>query len=76
MSTVPSPEQDIYFQGFIIRATEETIRKIKHYICAETDARLIFQKKSVPYLKIVAVSTTSPEPEPPHNEFFFSTPPL
>jgi hypothetical protein len=52
-TSTPQPEQDIYFAGFIIRAPEETIKQIKQYILQETDALLIYQKKSVPYLKIV-----------------------
>lgn len=65
----PSPEEDIYFGGLVIRATDETHKRIKEFIIKETDAKLIYQKKSVAYLKITPASQ-----EPPINEAFCSIP--
>jgi len=63
------PSEDIYFGGLVIRATDETHKRIKEFIIKETDAKLIYQKKSVSYLKISPASQ-----EPPFNEAFYSIP--
>ncbi len=52
----PTPEDDIYFGGFIIRAPDQTIRRIKDFILKETDAKLIYQKKNTDYLTITKAS--------------------
>lgn len=63
------PSEDIYFGGLVIRATDETHKRIKKFIIKETDAKLIYQKKSVSYLKISPASQ-----EPPINEALYSIP--
>jgi len=50
--STPKPEDDIYFGGFIIRATDQTFKRIKEFILKETDAKLIYQKETPYYLKI------------------------
>lgn len=65
----PSPEEDIYFGGLVIRATDETHKRIKEFIVNNTNAKIIYQKKSVAYLKITPATQ-----EPPINEASYSIP--
>lgn len=63
------PSEDIYFGGLVIRTTDSDFKRIKEFIIKETDAKLIYQKKSVAYLKITPVTQ-----EPPLNEAFYNIP--
>ena len=54
-----NPADDLFFAGFILQGTEQEIKKIKQFILTETSAKLIYQRKGIPYLKIEAVKTTS-----------------
>jgi hypothetical protein len=68
----PSPEQDILYCGLVIKAPLETIRQIKQYILAETDAKLIYQHKDVRYLRVEAVNPSTQDTA--EKEAFYTTP--
>lgn len=63
------PSEDIYFGGLVIRATDTDFKRIKEFIINNTNAKIIYQKKSVAYLKITPVAQ-----EPPLNEALYSIP--
>ncbi len=55
-----SKEQtDDLFCGLVLHGSEEGFKKIKQFILTETTAELIYQKKTVGYLKIEAEKTAA-----------------
>jgi hypothetical protein len=64
-----SSSENSFYAGILVKTTQETFDKIKHYILTQTDANLIYQTKSVRYLKIEPVDpppTTTPAEDREH----------
>lgn len=55
-----SPEKDLLFVGTTIQCTIEDAAKIKEFILTETNARLIYQHRSLTYLKVVPAEGNQP----------------
>jgi len=55
-----SPDEDLFFVGTTMQCTLEDARKIKDFILTQTKARLIYQHRSLTYLKVVSAEANQP----------------
>ena len=53
-----NPSEDLLFAGTVIQGTVEDIHRIRDFILTQTKARLIYQRRSLAYLKIVPAEAT------------------
>ena len=55
-----NPNEDLFFVGTTMQCTLEDARKIKDFILTQTKARLIYQHRSLTYLKVVSAEANQP----------------